>query len=100
MGHAGQKELLSMLLVQCETTQALVPLTYPVSEKPTVELALVHFISTEHCTFLANTEALHVPKGLPSTGGIPGLSSSPLYQHDCEPPLPLGPHTPVSMVKN
>lgn len=90
MNHARQKELVPVPLAQHETTaQPLAPLTYPVSENPTTELDLVQPIISEHCTFLANSEALRVPKALPSTGGIPCLSSSPLYQHDCEPPPSL-----------
>ena len=41
----------SVPLAQRETTtQALAPLTYPVSENPTGALALVHPIISEHCT--------------------------------------------------
>lgn len=62
------------------TSQALLPLTYPASEKACVELALVHSIISELPTFLTVSEETRAPKGHRSTGGFPRLppfSSSP-----------------------
>lgn len=51
MESAGQKELVPVPFAQREsTTQALAPLTYPVSENPAGAPALLHPIISEHCT--------------------------------------------------
>lgn len=79
MSHGARENgsLCRLHSVKPATSQALLPLTYPASEKACVELALVHSIISELPTFLTVSEETRAPKGLHSTGGFPRLPPFP-----------------------
>lgn len=58
MSHEARENgcLCHLLIVKQATSQALLPLMYPASEKASIELASAHSTISEHPTFLTISE--------------------------------------------
>lgn len=88
MSHEARENgcLCPLHIVKQATSQALLPLTYPASEKASVELALAHSIISEQPTFLTISEETWALKDSAAQVAFHGCHLFPtlLHQHDSE----------------